>query len=209
MQFSKEFKEALSELPSKEKDKLIFRLLKKDIGLANRLLFELVDTSTVDERRELLEERVRKRVQLFSERYYSPGYLMMDLRDLSGEINEHVSITKDKFGEVTLNLLMLNTVLQRNNPKITAAGLQKSQKFTIYSIARAFKLLLLIHKMHEDYQLDFKPQVRELGELIAQSDELMKTAIHHGLDVNWLTRFEIPENIIEIHKDRRNRGYLK
>lgn len=48
MTFPKEFKEALSHLPSKEKDKLVLRLLRKDLLLANRLLFELVNTNTVE-----------------------------------------------------------------------------------------------------------------------------------------------------------------
>ena len=49
--FSKEFKKAIQELPNTEKDKLIFRLLKRDLDLANRLHFELVDTETVEEKR--------------------------------------------------------------------------------------------------------------------------------------------------------------
>ena len=40
MTFDKDFKEAISHLPSSEKDKLILRLLKKDLVLANRLYFE-------------------------------------------------------------------------------------------------------------------------------------------------------------------------
>lgn len=47
MTYPKEFKEALSNLPSKEKDKLILRLL-----------FELVSTKTVEEQRDKLEERL-------------------------------------------------------------------------------------------------------------------------------------------------------
>lgn len=43
--YSKEFKEAISRLPSTEKDKLIFRLLKHDMALENRLYFELVNTT--------------------------------------------------------------------------------------------------------------------------------------------------------------------
>lgn len=209
MQFSKEFKEALSELPSKEKDKLLLRLLKKDLKLADRLFFELVDYRTVDERRTIMEERVLEQTAYFTSRYYSPGYLMMDLRYLSGEITEHVTITKDKFGEVTLNLTMLIAVLDKTNAKIASAGLQKSQKFCIYVIARTFKLLLLIDKMHEDYQLDFKPKIEQLGRLIGQNDLLMRMAIHHGLDVNWLTQFNIPKDIAAIHKDLRSQGYLK
>ena len=41
MEFSKEFKAALSQFSSKEKDKLIFRLLKKDKLLSKKLYFEL------------------------------------------------------------------------------------------------------------------------------------------------------------------------
>jgi hypothetical protein len=37
----------------------------------------------------------------------------------------------------------------------------------------------------------------------------MKTAIKHGLDVNWLINTEIPENLVSIHKDLKNNGYLK
>ena len=54
--FHKEFKEALSRLPSKEKDKLILRLLKKDLVLANRLLFELLSTNTVEEERQKMTD---------------------------------------------------------------------------------------------------------------------------------------------------------
>lgn len=209
MKFSKEFKEALSCLPAKEKDKLILRLLKKDLNLTNRLFFELVDARSVDEKRTLLENRVIEQVRYFSERYYSPGYLMMDLRYLSGEINEHVSITKDKFGEITLNLLMLNNVLNLAFEKTLSAAPSKQRKLILYIIARAFKILLLIDKLHEDYKLDFETQVIQLGKFISKHDVLMRAAIHHGLDVNWLIGFDIPEDIGEIHKDLRQRGYLK
>lgn len=53
MKFDKKFKEAISHLESQEKDKLIFRLLKHDLNLANRLYFELLSTKTVDEKRAL------------------------------------------------------------------------------------------------------------------------------------------------------------
>ena len=41
-----EFKKALQELPEKEKDKLILRLLRRDMDLAGKLFFELVDGNT-------------------------------------------------------------------------------------------------------------------------------------------------------------------
>jgi hypothetical protein len=80
VKFNKDFKEAISRLPSKEKDKLILRLLKKDLMLANGLLFELVNPQTVDERRAIIEKRIINQTKRFYENYYSPGELMMDLR---------------------------------------------------------------------------------------------------------------------------------
>ena len=37
----------------------------------------------------------------------------------------------------------------------------------------------------------------------------MDTAIKHGLDVNWLVHSEIPEDIVAIHKNIKNQGFLK
>ena len=96
MTFTKEFKEVISHLSSSEKDKLILRLLKKDLNLANRLNFELLDTRTTDDRRLDVEKRVKNRIERFSKYDSSPGYLMMDMREISGEITEHVKIAKDK-----------------------------------------------------------------------------------------------------------------
>ncbi len=208
MKFDKNFKEAICQLPSKEKDKLLLRLLKKDLTLANRLAFELLDDKTVDERRLELRERISARIKIFSEQFNTPGYLMMDLRDLSGLINEHVKVTKDKFGEVSLNLAMLNIALQFNNQNILSPTLGKVRKLCLYIIARAFKILVLISKQHEDLRLDFEKDVMKLGALISENDYLMRTAIQNGLDVNWLLLFDIPENIEQIHKDIRSQGFL-
>ena len=209
MIFDKEFKLAISDLPSKEKDKLLLRLLKKDLKLANRLYFELVNTESVEARRESLEEHIRKEALLRTNRYYSPGILMMEMRDLSGEINEHVSITKDKYGEVSLNLLMLNEILKLNLSNINKANPHRSYTLGIYIIARVFKILMLIDSLHEDLRIEFETGLDTLRENIGGSDYLMRMAIQNGLDVNWISAEHIPENIKEIHKDIRAQGFLK
>lgn len=209
MKFTKEFKEAISHMSSKEKDKLILRLLKKDLALANRLTFELVDTRNVDERRTDVENRIINRIIGFSKHQSSPGYLMMDLRDISGAITEHVKITKDKYGEVSLNLLMLNDTLTIHNKNIVLATRGKARKLCTYVIARAFKILILISKLHEDMLLDFNNDLEKLGGLLSENDYLIKTAIQNGFDINWLLHSDIPEDIEEIHKSIRRQGYLK
>lgn len=209
MTFDPEFKKALQLLSDKEKDKLILRLLKNNLQLANRLHFELIDTDSVQDKREQLRNRIIKRIQLATERYYSSGYLLMDIREISGEINEHVYITKDKLGEIILNCLMLRQLLELNNERISLEKHDKSYTLSIYIIARVFKILILIQKQHEDLHLEFREDIEVIGKLIGNNHNLMKTAIHNGLDVNWLIQFNIPENISEIHNKLRTNGLLR
>lgn len=209
MTFPKEFKEAIQNLSSAEKDKLIFRLLKHDLNLANQLLFQLVDTRSVEERRGIMQKEISKAVIRMSDRFYSLGYLLMDVRYLSGDISQHVRITKDKFGEASLNIQMLNEVLKINKTRLQNAKPNDIHKINLYVIARAFKILLLINALHDDYLMEFKENLKELGTCISQNSSLMKTALNNGLDVNWLLEGEIPTNINTIHKELRSNGYLK
>jgi len=209
MTFDPEFKKALQLLPEAEKDKLILRLLKHDLHLANQLLFALVETETVQDKREKLKKRIIKRIELATEHYYSAGYLLMDVREISGEINEHVCITKDKWGEISLNCLMLRQLLELNNEHIGAETYGKAYTLCIYIVARIFKILMLIQKQHEDLHIEFKEEIETIGKLIGKNHFLMKIAIQNGLDVNWLIQFEIPKNIADIVKTLRENGLLK
>jgi len=208
MNFTKEFKNAISHLPSVEKDKLILKLLKKDLTLAKRLNFEIVDTRSENDRREEIDRNIKDKIKSFSAYTFNPGHFMMELRYLSGDITEHVKITKDKYGEVSLNLLLLNTALSLYNDKLLLETRGGTRKFCIYVIARSFKILILIKKMHQDLWIEFYEEIEKLGELISDNNHLMLIAIQNGFDVNWLINTEIPENIIEIHRDIRNQGYL-
>lgn len=210
MTFPKEFKEALSHLPSAEKDKLILRLLKKDIVLANRLLFELVNTDTVEEQRKKVEQRILSQVGKYDEQHFAVSYLNWDVRDFSGFINEHVSITKDKFGEAYLNLRMINEVLKHNNNFIlNSRPPKKRTKFCVAVIARAFKILLLIKKLDNDYFIEFEEELKQFGEHITENTYLFKEAINNGFDVNWLLNAKIPKDIVAIHKAVRANGFLR
>lgn len=209
MHIPQELKEAISQLPSKEKDKLIFRLLKKDLHLANQLLFQLVSNDSVEDKRMQLKQQLTKEIERATSRFYSLGYLLMDVREMSGMITNHVSVTKDKYGEIYLNLWMITEILERNNGNILSGSLDKAYTFNVYIIARAFKIMLLIKKLHEDYRIEFEDDLKKLGNLIGVNPRLMDMAIHNGLDVNWLITANIPVNLEQIHKDLRAGGYLK
>lgn len=207
--FDPEFVKALHLLSDKEKDKLILRLLKYDLQLATRLRFELIDTDSVEDKRAQTRDWVVKRMKWATERYYSTGYLLMDVREISGSINEHVSITKDKVGEISLNCLMLRQLLELNNQRIASETYGKAYTLCVYMVARLFKIFMLIQKQHEDLHLEFREDIETIGKYMGMNPNLMKTAIYNGLDVNWLIRFEIPDNIAEIHRELRNNGLLK
>lgn len=209
MTFDNAFKKALQELPAKEKDKLILRLLKKDLNLANQLYFELVNTDSVEDTRNEVKVHIQKGMLIASERFFSMGYLLMDVRDMSGVINEHTNITKDKYGEIELNCYLLYQVLLLNKQHFGTQTYQSSYTMCIYVIARIYKILTLIKKQHEDLHLEFKDSVVQIGRMVGDIPYLMKTAINNGLDINWLLSFNIPNNLEALVKDLRGKGFLK
>jgi hypothetical protein len=204
-----DFKKALQELPDKEKDKLILRLLRRDMDLAEKLYFELVDTDSIEDKRRIMEITISKQIKRFSENFHSLDYIAVEMRSISGKISHHVKITKDKFGEISLNLQMLNEVIEQNTFSLTHSKPQKSAKFYNYVIVRTFKILLLIDVLHDDFLLEFKEDLNRLGENISKNKMLLKTAIYNSLDVNWILNAEIPENISQIHKEIKAAGFLK
>lgn len=191
-----ELKKAISGLSHKEKDKLLFRLIAKDLALVARLNFELIETLagvTKEERREEIEKELLHSLEINQSQYHSPGYLLLDLRHLSGEINRHVRTTKDKYGDIYLNFLMLNTAFKLHGTQIQRATYHSARTFNDYVVKRALRLLNQLIKLHEDHVLDFEEPMKELGKHIGNCDTTMKAAIFHGLDVNWLLRGEVPD----------------
>ena len=209
MKFEQDFKDALKGLPEKEKDKLLLRLLKKDLSLANQLYFQLVETRSVEELRTEVETKMVKFLKNRGNQFYSPGVLMMDLRDTSGMINEHVSNTKDKYGDPYLNCVMLINTLHANREHLLDCTKYESFKLNAYIVARSFKILTQVKALHEDLQYDFQELFEHLLDEMVEIPDLMDATIFHGLDLNWIHYRQIPDDIVAIQKDLRQRGYLK
>jgi DNA replication protein DnaD len=190
MKLSNELKTAISQLPDKEKDKLLFRLIPKNYDLVAQLEFKLLeDGNTAEIRREELKEILQKSLKYAVSSFYSPGYLMMDLRSMSGAITQHVKTTKDKVGEVELNLLMLNSALKGCRNQLQNAPARKIQKFDEYVVKRAIKIMSLVDKIHEDYKIEFEDSIQALGKNISEIDSTKVVANRLGLDLNDLIEF--------------------
>ncbi|MGL6129590.1 deoxyuridine 5'-triphosphate nucleotidohydrolase [Chryseobacterium artocarpi] len=208
MEYSKEFKAALSAFSSTEKDKLIFRLLKKDKLLSKKLYFELIDPETTDDKRNAMEENVEEKILLASKYIGNAKYFLTIVRKISAEITEHVKITTDKFGDVSLNLLMINKILDYNND-LSRQRFDNVYKLYLYIINKLFKSLILIKKLDEDYWMEIDELFRETQNKISENHYLQKLCINNGLDTNWLECDNIPENIEQTMKEIKSQGFLR
>jgi hypothetical protein len=207
--FDQEFKIALQNLPVSEKDKLLFRLIKKDIKLAKKLHFELVDTETVEQKRAQASEKISNYIKRLPKYVSSLRDVLPHVRTLSGEITDHVNTTKDKYGEISLNIQMLNEIIEAYKTMISNDQYNFGSKLYNYIIARTFKVLILIKAINEDYWMEFSESLAELGQNIGTSHPLMRVAMDCQLNVNWLIEFDIPENIVALQKELRANGYLR
>lgn len=208
MEYSKEFKQALSEFSSKEKDKLIFRLLKKDKLLSKKLYFELIDEETTDDKRNTMEENIRERILEISKYIGNQKYFLVLIRKLSAEITEHVKVTTDKFGEVYLNLFLINKILEHNE-KLSRQRFDAVYKLYIYLINKIFKALTLIKKLDEDYWMEFDELLTDIDFQIHETPYLEKLCINNGLDFNWLKCENIPDHFELIVKNIKSEGFLR
>ena len=208
MEYSKEFKQALSEFSSIEKDRLIFRLLKKDQLLSKKLYFELIDPETTDQKRDQMEENVTEKLASAARYIGNPKYYLSTIRTISAEITEHVKVTSDKFGEVYLNLFLVDQILE-NNDSFAQQRFDNVYKLYIYLINKIVRALLLIKKIDEDYWMEFDEILGKIDDKVHENRYLEKLFINNGIDFNWLQSENLPENLDLIIKNIKSQGFLR
>jgi hypothetical protein len=154
-----DLKKAIVRLPGTEKDKLLLRLIAKDPILAERLQFELVEhKATLDERRELIRQFIDRTANVGQD---SAGWVMMDMRTVSGYISRHVKVTKDAYGEVELMLYMLNTFYDHNAHLLHKYN-SRTDKAAQYIAKRSEQVLKKAAKLDPDYHIEFADEINKL-----------------------------------------------
>ncbi|WP_064196266.1 MULTISPECIES: hypothetical protein, partial [Emticicia] len=134
----KELEKAILELPSKEKDKLLLKLISKNELLSEQLYFQLLeDESDLKFKREEIKKQILKVSKMYHD---TPGWMMMDMRDLSGRITHHVKVTKDKYGEIELNLYLLDMFFENQASHLENYS-GKTDSIALY-IAKRTELIL-------------------------------------------------------------------
>lgn len=203
MEFSKEFKEAISNFTSQEKDKLIIRLLKKDRILSHRLYFELIDPETADDKRDQMEVLIKEEVSSVAKKFGRNKYFLPNIRKISAKITEHVKITTDKFGEVSLTLILISETL-KNLPKTG-----DHYKLFIYLLNKIYRSMILTKKLDHDYYLDLGENFEEVRNQIKLNKRLDELALHNGLFLQWFEPENIPDQIDLILKGIKGEGLLR
>jgi hypothetical protein len=182
---SDEQKDMVRELPTKEKDKLLLRLIAKDDVLLEQLTFKYLEhEATVDERADLLREHYRR---LLAPIGLSPGQLMMRLRQASGKLGRHVRVTKDKLGEVAMLVDMIHYMLTENLDAMRKRHRAPARwfKFSRYVVKRLPTLMKKADKLHPDLWLDFEGQLNEVLTMIWDTPEMSEEAEQAGLVRRW------------------------
>lgn len=207
--FTPEFKDALKRLPEKEKDKLIARLLKHDEILANRLYFELLQPASVENLREELKTEIASLLNSTKDEVYLPYYTLWDLKELSGKITRHVAITRDKYGEIELQLTLIASYLMFNLEALKRISYKDTFKVNSYLIARLYLMLTKWIKLDEDFRYDFKEILETIAMNMNEIPNVVQVAEENELNLNWLMDYDIPEDIVERHTVLKAKGKLR
>lgn len=164
-----ELKDAVLNLPQKEKDKLLVRLVSKDKMLMKQLHFQLLENQLdLDDRIESLKESLR---ELFSTSRHAikniPQYtnykeLQALLRQGSGMINEHEKVTKDKYSEMECRLYLLREAFERFPSLFEASAVHAAFKLQVYVKARLKTTTNKFDKLHEDLQFDLNDDMQKI-----------------------------------------------
>lgn len=168
---------AILDLPTKEKDKLLLRLINKDETLVEHLHFQLIeDESDLQDRVKIIYEKIdlqfKKSNHLINQINIirSHRQLLLTLKTLSGIVNYHVQITKDKVSEFELRKYILQESFTRYSylfNKYTTG--ENAEKLFKYQAGRLKLIQSIFDKFHEDLKYDYENEIQQLNDFLKET----------------------------------------
>jgi len=183
-------KRAILSLSKEEKDQLLLNLLSKDQLLLTQLGNELLENEAdlcqkVNQIKEAIREMNSHVKQCLAyDHFYTPSRFMMDIRALSGLINEHALLTKHKVSEVDLRLFLLESVIAGETKVFFVCRTKNNEKLLRYFVGRIKSLLGIYFKLNKDAQLEFAKRL----------DVILKFAYQSAVRSD-MTNFNLPKHI--------------
>lgn len=152
---SPEFKEKISSLSPEEKEKIIFRLCKKNKDIYETLLYEYMkDELGID-----FFEETRKEIASEFIYFRNTGIqkqLARSIRNSIRAINRFASITKDEKLEADLLNFMLSIVFEEFSEELGTCWTTYDSKV---GIATRRLLNLVKKKLHEDHHIEYREEI--------------------------------------------------
>jgi len=146
-----DLRRALFNLPEREKDQLLARLVAQDAVLTEQLAYRLLEgPDALENRRAALRAQVDDPVRGF---HQTPNDLLVILRQLQARLAYHARITDDAFGETELSWRLLANVF-RHQAETTARLHGPTQPLLQHLAKRTHEALKQTTKLHEDYHLE-------------------------------------------------------
>jgi hypothetical protein len=180
MALDADLKKAITTLPAPEKDKLLLKLIGKDPVLVEQLTFKLLERGrTLEDRRAVVRQTI-SRLAAINES--TAGWVMMNMRAVSGDITRHVKVTGDKYGEVELNLHLLNEFGTLRAQQLTGFN-PRTEKAAAYMATRAQQTLKKLQKLDPDYYIEFE-----------RATNRMLTIVHTLCSATYARQIELPQS---------------
>ena len=174
-------------MPDKEKDKLLIRLVSKDTSLMAKLRHQLLeDEVDMEQRRDEIMQQMEDTFtrEGFAFWTHTPGLVMMVMRDFSGDINKHVKITKDKYGEIALLTRLVNLPF-REQYSLLVEKQHRADKFAAYACRKAQIVFNKLKRFDRDYYLDFEKEVNQMLDYLKNYPPSAKLMDEYGLPQGW------------------------
>lgn len=160
-------KQEILDLPEKEKNQLLIRLINKDQVLIEQLHFKLLeDEYDLIKRFEDLKAEIETTLKdnfnsIINSKYTDKGklYLRM-IRNLSSRINHYAKVTKDVNGELRLRTILLI----ESSAKYKSIQNEDSvigYKARLYQVSKIKTMITLFGKLHEDLKYDYSADFYE------------------------------------------------
>ncbi|WP_025145536.1 hypothetical protein [Pedobacter jeongneungensis] len=163
----KDLKTAITELPVKEKDKLLLRLVAKDKVLTEHLHYKLLEDETdLEDRKERIKADVDEQIPELKK--LNAKEALVKVRKMITSVNHFYKVTKDPVGEVELKLFILNAI-PFDYKKSIFGYRDFMMLFSVYYIKTVAVTINKFKKLHEDLQFDLSEDLTHLLDKIYSS----------------------------------------
>ncbi|WP_304235622.1 hypothetical protein [Jiulongibacter sediminis] len=159
----KELEKEILALPQKDKDRHLLRLISRNKLLLEQMKYDLMeDEADLYLRKEALREHI---LGVMTNPFPGTAFFLKAFRKLSTGITWHRRVTKDKYGEVDMQILCLEQAFEKQIRHVDVMS-RKGDVLRTYMVKKALSVLKMINALHEDYRIDFAGRMNQILKLL-------------------------------------------